>query len=703
MSLFATPGDAPAPSGKEARLASRYDRRRARMDARDREASKAGRDIGDLPAVAKPRRKAAARKSFRRFCEAYLPQTFTLKWSPDHLRVIERIEDAVLRGGLFAFAMPRSSGKSSLVETAALWSILYGHRDFVAVVGADENHAQKMLDSIWNEIEQNDTLADDFPEVCYPVRKLERIRQRSHGQLHHGRPTMMARTQSEIVLPTIAGSAASGAVLRAAGITGGIRGMSAKRSNGEKFRPSLALVDDPQTDQVAASPTQVAARLEVMRGAILGLAGPGKTIAGFATVTVIRPGDLADQILDRDRHPEWQGERMKLVYEWPTRDELWQQYAELRRDGQRAGIGVEQATAFYRKHRADMDAGARVAWPQRFSPDELSAIQHAWNLRLDRGEHAFASEFQNAPLKQALEAPALDRAVIAERIISLERGIVPMRHARVTIGVDVQERLLYWVVVSWTDNLTAHVLAYGTQPDQTAAHFHAQTAGRTLADAYPGSGFEAALLSGLNDLADRLLLREWPREDGGAIRAERMLVDANWGASTPTIREFARRHKAAAVILPAHGRGVGASSRPFNDVPKKAGEQVGLGWRVSMIANQRGITWDTNYWKSLVAKRLQVATGDSGCVTIHAGQHDQLLDHLTSEYPVPTEARGRKVDEWKLLPARENHHLDCLLMAYVAASTLGITADGAEITMKVRKRVEIPRPGERRVLRVRPR
>jgi hypothetical protein len=30
--------------------------------------------------------------------------------------------------------------------------------------------------------------------------------------------------------------------------------------------------------------------------------------------TVIRPGDMADNILNRDRHPEWNGER--TVAEW---------------------------------------------------------------------------------------------------------------------------------------------------------------------------------------------------------------------------------------------------------------------------------------------------------------------------------------------------------------------------------------------------
>ena len=85
------------------------------------------------------------------------------------------------------------------------------------------------------------------------------------------------------------------------------------QADGSTFRPSLVLIDGPQTDEVAGSPTQVANRLEIMTGAILGLAGPGQNFAGLCTITVIKPHDLADQLLDRDAHPEWQGKRTRLI------------------------------------------------------------------------------------------------------------------------------------------------------------------------------------------------------------------------------------------------------------------------------------------------------------------------------------------------------------------------------------------------------
>jgi hypothetical protein len=73
--------------------------------------------------------------SFQRFCETYFQQTFHLPWSADHLKIIAKIEQAVLEGGLFAMAMPRGSGKTTLCETACLWAILIGAREFVCLIG----------------------------------------------------------------------------------------------------------------------------------------------------------------------------------------------------------------------------------------------------------------------------------------------------------------------------------------------------------------------------------------------------------------------------------------------------------------------------------------------------------------------------------------------------------------------------------------
>ena len=84
---------------------------------------------------------------------------------------------------------------------------------------------------------------------------------------------------------------------------------------------------------------------------------------------------------------------------FPTNETLWQRYAEIRAEGLRAGDGGAAGTEFYRENRAAMDEGADVAWAERFNHDELSAIQHAMNLKL-QDEAAFFAEYQNEPLPE---------------------------------------------------------------------------------------------------------------------------------------------------------------------------------------------------------------------------------------------------------------------------------------------------------------
>ncbi len=67
-----------------------------RARARNAALALAGRDIGELPEVDNVDRKDRASRDFRYFCETYFPLTFHLAWSPDHIKVVEKIEQARL-------------------------------------------------------------------------------------------------------------------------------------------------------------------------------------------------------------------------------------------------------------------------------------------------------------------------------------------------------------------------------------------------------------------------------------------------------------------------------------------------------------------------------------------------------------------------------------------------------------------------------
>ena len=666
-----------------------YESVRADAARRSSERSLEGRDIGELPAVENQERKESCRNDFKLFCETYFPEVYQLKWSDDHLRAIAKIQKSVLEGGLFALAMSRGSGKSSLTETAAIWAMLYGHREFVVLVGASESAALEMLDSIKTEFEVNEHIAADFPEVSYPIAKLEGIANRCAGQLYKGERTRITWTANEIVLPTIAGAASSGVIVRVAGITGRIRGMKYKKPDGRTIRPEFVVIDDPQTSESADSVEQTRKRVRVLAGDILGLAGPGKKIAGIMPCTVIRPGDMAEQILDKTKHPEWNGERCKMIYQFPRNDELWERYADLRADELRECGTFERATEFYREHRAEMDEGAVVSWPDRYNYDEISAIQHAMNLKFT-DEAAFWAEYQNEPLPEDL---GTDEQLTVDGIVNKLNGhaqrTVPVSANHVTMFIDVQKTLLFYVVCAWDDDFTGYVIDYGAWPDQRRRYFTLGEANPTLQAKFPRSGLEGCLYGGLKALTEDYLSREFTRDDGAAMRIEKCLVDANWGQSTDVVYQFCRESAFANVIIPSHGKYIGASSKPMSEYKKAVGDRVGHNWRMPNIRGKRAVrhvVFDTNYWKSFVASRLLESMGDRGSLSLwgrSSEAHMLFAEHLTAEYRVKTEGRGRRVEEWKMRPeGADNHWWDGLVGCAVAASMTGCVLEGTDVVPK---------------------
>ncbi len=368
----------------------------------------------------------------------------------------------------------------------------------------------------------------------------------------------------------------------------------------------------------AASTTQTKHRLAILNGDVLGMAGPGVKIAGFMTCTKIYHDDLADQMLDREKNPEWQGECTKMVYAFPSAPEsekLWDRYAELRAEGLREGDGGKRATEFYRENRQQMDAGAVVAWPDRYNDDELSAIQHAMNLKL-RDEEAFFAEYQNEALTDQADEDVLTPDEVASRFNGRSRMIVPQSATCVTMFIDVHDRLLYYAVCAWEPDFTGHVIDYGTYPDQKRRFFTMRDATRTLASVMGGSGtpgVEGAIQSGLTALAGDHLGRSWQRTNEGALRIERCLIDS--GYLPGVVANVC--HVASAVTMPSKGMGIRAGNKPMSTYRRKPGERHGHYWyvpNVSRTSEFPHVQFDTNYWKTFVHSRLAQVPGDPGCL-----------------------------------------------------------------------------------------
>lgn len=659
---------------------------------KSRQASAQGRDIGDIPAVVNQARRDYCERSFQSFCEQYHSDLFHREWSPDHLKAIKKLESAVLHGGQFAFAMPRGSGKTTMCYIACEWALIYAHRSFVVLVGAEATASLELLDAIRTDMENNERLGEDFPEVVYPIQKLEGIAHRCNGQTANGRRTQMTWTSDRVVLPTIDGSKASGASLRVVGITGRLRGMQSKTPDGHSIRPDLVIVDDPQTDDSARSVSQNDYRERLLSGAILGLAGPGESIAAMMPCTVIRYGDMADRILDRTRHPEWRGERTKLVYDWPTNTKLWEEYSdiwagELRNDGDGSA-----ATEFYAENRKEMDKGARCGWEARFLTNELSAIQHAYNLRLKIGDEAFESEYQNQPADtESAAGITITADDITAKICEVKRGIVPVDCHRLVGFIDISQKCLWWSIIGFGNGFTGSVIDYGTWPDQGTRYSRLSSIKRTLQRKHPGHGLEAAIKRGLEGCVAHMS-QHWPGETGGEFQVERILIDEGDGEHTDIVRTFCRRSAFAGALMPAKGRGIKASSKPLCQGKPNKSERYGTYWKIVRNRdNTRSVHVDVNYWKTFAMRRLEVASGDSGTLTLYREKprhHQMFADQLTAETPKEMEdiGTGNRVIEWANPRYLDNHFFDCVVGCYAAGSMLGCKLTAQEAVVPARKK-----------------
>ena len=692
---------------------------RERMAKRSRDQHNKLSEIPPLAPVANPERRQACRFDLRRFLQEYFPSSTGLSpFSADHIRVIQRIQLCAIEGGLFGNAVYRGFAKTTIAENAAIWAVLYGHRRFVPIFGSSAAAAKDSIDSIKKELTENDLLAADFPEVCIPIQELRGKAQRCQSQTYRGERTHIAWTVDRVVLPSLtfpaetatelgvdiddAGySVSAGAVVTSRGISAGARGMKYKRIDGTQQRPDFVIIDDPQTDEEAGSPHSVNKIINVIRKSILNLGGHRSTLACVMNATVIEPDDVVDQLLDPKRNPSWQRERIPMVRKWAdAHDSFWLgEYARVRTtydpdnpDDQ--GRAKPDAALLYESRRAEANAGCDVSWESCVDPDsEISAIQHAYNKLIDLGEEAFAAECQNKPLPKIITtSDQLTEPKLAAKLSHLPRGLIPLACTKLTAFIDVQQKMLFYTVCAWGPGFNGSVIDYGTSPDQKRSQFTLRDASRTLQKAFPGSGIEGAIFAGLRCLTAELMPREWKREDGTLLRINRCLVDSGWGELTETVHSFCRQ--STHNVKASKGLSIGPTQMPISQFARKPGEEFGLECVISPAGNGRQLAkYDTNWWKSFVAKRWLTALGDHGSLSIFGTDreaHRAFFAHQLAEKPQDHTSGGRTVVKWILPPSKtDNQWWDCVIGAAAAASFEGIRLENHE-PQKRRKKVHVP-------------
>jgi predicted phage terminase large subunit-like protein len=306
---------------------------------------------------------------------------------------------------------PRGSAKSTVVTLAhVLREALEGRQPYIWIVCDTKRQAGVHLANIKTELLTNKRLAMAYPTVA--------------GQQG---PMWQA---SAIVLP-------NGVKIEAIGSGQPVRGLRWR-----EHRPTLIVCDDLQNDRHIHSPQQRERDRAWFHGMVMKAGGPETQFIHLGTA--LHRECLA---MELDKTPGWTSRVFRSIVEWPTNMGKWAEWEALyvQGSGDRnqesatctaggAAEGVAHGSqhaprdetmregetsredktevlrtpfhhaerddyisrAFYDAHRAEMDAGARILWPERESLYSLMC------MRAESGRATFDREKQSVPMHPEL-------------------------------------------------------------------------------------------------------------------------------------------------------------------------------------------------------------------------------------------------------------------------------------------------------------
>jgi len=671
---FAPSGPRRAPSETREAIAERKRRFVARMA-----------DIGPIPPVADPERRAAASASLIAFAETYC-MGLLLKRKPSRRmrEYAERLEASIRGTGKTHVRFPRGAGKTTWVKAAICWACATGRLHFPVVVCASAKLAASAIGDIWRVFSSPGPFAEDFPEIYYPIAAGGNSAQRWNSQTCEGVQTNIVKQRLELHLPTVAGSPSSGTVIRGEGATGAIRGLVFGSE-----RPDFVLIDDIQTGKTAKSPILTIGLSELIQKDILGLAGQDVAIPAVMTSTPIKPDDLSEQYADSEQHPEWVTVESRLVNSWSAREDLWQEYDALWRravfDGDTTNAA---ATAFYREHREEMDEGADVLDPDAYDARlELSGIQHARNLLLSQGRESFESEYQMRP-RTTEEVVRVTPKTVAKRVNGVPRGVVPkgMTHVVGFLDVNVVPGIS-WSCTAFGAEQRAALVEYGRLSGPDGRLCPKNTNKRDETDALAN-----AICTVLAQLFTQPPVRE---DDGEPMPLAVVLVDMGYNQDAVVNACNFIRREFGQTVYPCKG----SANHEYNPYAKHSVTKAlhaGIDERVTEIGH-----WamqNSDMWKERVHRALLSLPGLPGSLSLFgtsSSDHRKFADEICAESLADKlkGSRGIVRYDWHRRPGVGEHWLDTTAGCYAGASLLGIIDEAATADAAIRKALAAPVPG----------
>jgi hypothetical protein len=600
------------------------------------------------------------------FLATYLGTTFCLEFSAMHDAVIAKAERAVLTGGLFALALPRGTGKTSLCEGAGLWAILYGYRAYVILIGATERKAEDMLKDLKTYLRHNELLAEDFPEIGAAA-SIPNLAYRSKNLTvidptdDQVKPAGFVWTSKQVVMPTVHGAPCGGAVIEVAGLTGDIRGRKHTRNDGSVIRPDLVIPDDPQTHESAGSETQCNDRERIIRKDVLGLAGPGRRIAGLMPCTIIQRGDLAHRMLDAQENPDWQGETWPMMTAMPEDMEAWQEYNDVRCEAIRDGKGQAPANEYYEAHRDALRAGATVTWDARVDEGDVDAVQTAMNLYFRVGKEAFQSEYQNDPIESQPALYEIRPEDVASRVNGRRAGVVADDAVYVTAFADITRVGFHWAICATRPDMTVDVVSYGKLPQR----------GELWAEGIEEENHAvyAAIMQWIPHLADEMIVMH----KGERRRLDWCMVDCgNW---TNTVIRALGNISTTTPVWPSRGMGSRAYKRP----PDSRAIWIGDDCDIRQWTQGKVVAHNSDVYLKQVQTGFLLPLGAPGSISLNGDdpkRHQWLSEHVAAAKLVRFVPGGDRFDIYDWQTRGHNDLCDAIVGCIVGACRLGARLGG---------------------------
>jgi len=293
------------------------------------------------------------------FARTYFSHHLTEKPSVMHEELYEIFRGRILqaestgKGARLVQAAPRGHAKSTLATLILpLWCIAARRRRFICVISDTTEQAEEFLESIKAELEVNERLLEDFPEVC--------------GE---GRTWKVGKilTQNGVKV------ACWGKRKRLRGIRFGSR------------RPDLVILDDLENDEHIDSPEQREKDRKWFFKAVMKVGG--KYTVTIVIGTILHYDSLLARLL---KQPGWTGKKWQAVIRWSS-SPLWEQWESIFSNPAPAEAEKE-ADQFFADHREDMLKDTQVLWPQ------VEPYEDLMKMRVSDGPAFFDSEKQNEPI-----------------------------------------------------------------------------------------------------------------------------------------------------------------------------------------------------------------------------------------------------------------------------------------------------------------